>query len=236
MLFPEPLQQGVLIQRYKRFLADIRLENGEILTVHCPNTGSMKNCLQRGAPAWFSLSSDTKRKYPATWEIATTPHGHLAGINTGRANRLVREALEAGLVPSLRGFNSIRQEVAYGSEGSRIDFLLEIENQPVYVEVKNVTLAESDGQGFFPDAVSARGARHLRELAAMVRAGYRAVLVYCVQHTGITQVTAAEHIDPAYAAAFYQAIREGVEVIALGAHISPTEIALKQALPVRFVG
>ncbi|MCR6652286.1 MAG: DNA/RNA nuclease SfsA [Cellvibrionaceae bacterium] len=236
MLFPEPLQQGVLIQRYKRFLADIRLENGEILTVHCPNTGSMKNCLQPGAPAWFSLSSDTKRKYPATWEIATTPHGHLAGINTGRANRLVREALEAGLVPSLRGFNSIRQEVAYGSEGSRIDFLLEIENQPVYVEVKNVTLAESDGQGFFPDAVSARGARHLRELAAMVRAGYRAVLVYCVQHTGITQVTAAEHIDPAYAAAFYQAIREGVEVIALGAHISPTEIALKQALPVRFVG
>lgn len=236
MLFPEPLQQGVLIQRYKRFLADIRLENGEILTVHCPNTGSMKNCLQPGASAWFSLSSDTKRKYPATWEIATTPHGHLAGINTGRANRLVREALEAGLVPSLRGFDSIRQEVAYGSEGSRIDFLLEIENQPVYVEVKNVTLAERDGQGFFPDSVSARGARHLRELAAMVRAGYRAVLVYCVQHTGITQVSAAEHIDPVYAAAFYQAIREGVEVIALGAHISPTEITLKQALPVRFVG
>jgi sugar fermentation stimulation protein A len=232
VLFPEPLQEGVLIQRYKRFLADIRLENGEILTVHCPNTGSMKNCLQPGAPAWFSRSLDTKRKYPATWEIATTPQGHLAGINTGRANHLVREALEAGLVPSLRGYDSIRHEVAYGAEGSRIDFVLEIQQRPVYVEVKNVTLAEEDGRGFFPDSVSARGAKHLRELAAMAGAGHRAVLLYCVQHTGIAQVFPAAHIDAAYADAFYQAVQKGVEVVALGASISPTEIVLNQILPV----
>lgn len=233
MLFPEPLQQGVLIQRYKRFLADIRLENGEILTVHCPNTGSMKNCLQPGAPAWFSLSPGLKRKYPATWEIATTPHGHLAGINTGRANRLVREALETGLLPTLRGYESLRHEVVYGCEGSRIDFLLQIKSQPVYIEVKNVTLAEADdGDGFFPDAVSARGARHLRELAAMVRAGHRAVLVYCVQHTGIARVAAASHIDSAYASAFYDAVDAGVEVVALGASISPAEIVLDRVLPV----
>jgi sugar fermentation stimulation protein A len=193
----------------------------------------MKNCLQPGAPAWFSISPGLKRKYPATWEIATTPHGHLAGINTSRSNRLVREALEAGLIPTLRAYDDLRHEVVYGSEGSRIDFLLQIKNQPVYVEVKNVTLAEADdGNGFFPDAVSTRGSRHLRELAAMVRAGHRAVLVYCVQHTGIERVAAASHIDPAYASAFYDAVEAGVEVVALGASISPAEIVLDRVLPV----
>lgn len=232
VLFSEPLQQGYLIQRYKRFLVDIRLPNDEILTAHCPNTGSMKNCLQPGAPAWFSLSDDKKRKYPATWEIATTPDGHLAGINTGRANRLVREALDAGLLPTLAGYESIRHEVVYGSEGSRIDFLLHINDQPVYLEVKSVTLCEQGNCGFFPDAVSSRGARHLRELAAMAKAGNRAVLVYCVQHTGIERVAAASHIDPVYAAAFRQAVEEGVEVLALGARISAEEITLDRLLPV----
>lgn len=232
MLFPERLQQGYLIQRYKRFLVDIRLESGEVLTAHCPNTGSMKNCLLPDAPAWFSLSAGKKRKYPATWEIATTTSGHLAGINTGRANRLVREALEVGLIPSLMGYESLRHEVGYGGEGSRIDFLLHIKGQPVYLEVKSVTLGEQDGCGFFPDAVSARGARHLRELAAMVRAGHRAVLMYCVQHTGIAQVAVASHIDPVYAAAFHQAVEQGVEVLALGARISAEEITLDRLLPV----
>jgi sugar fermentation stimulation protein A len=232
MLFPEPLQHGYLIQRYKRFLVDIRLPDGEILTAHCPNTGSMKNCLLPGAPAWFSVSNDKKRKYPATWEIATTPDGHLAGINTGRANHLVREALEAGLLPTLGGYESLRHEVVYGSEGSRVDFLLYIKGRPVYLEIKSVTLSEQDGCGFFPDAVSTRGARHLRELAGMVRAGNRAVLLYCVQHTGIVQVAAASHIDPVYAAAFRQAVDQGVEVLALGARISAKEITLDRLLPV----
>lgn len=232
MLFPEPLQQGHLIQRYKRFLVDIRLQSGDILTAHCPNTGSMKNCLLPGAPAWFSLSADPKRKYPATWEIATTPDGHLAGINTGRANRLVREALEKGLVPSLSGYESLRHEVIYGSEGSRVDFLLHISGQPVYLEVKSVTLCEQDGCGFFPDAISARGARHLRELASMASMGHRAILMYCVQHTGISRVAVASHIDPVYAAAFHQAVEQGVEVFALGARISAEEITLDRLLPV----
>ena len=232
MLFPEPLHQGYFIQRYKRFLVDIRLPNDEILTAHCPNTGSMKNCLHPGAPAWFSLSDNKKRKYPATWEIATMPDGDLAGINTGRANRLVSEALEAGLLPTLTGYESLRHEVAYGTEGSRIDFLLQIDDLPVYVEVKSVTLCEQDGWGFFPDAVSTRGARHLRELAAMAQAGSRAVLVYCVQHTGIARVAAASHIDPAYATAFRQAVDQGVEVLALGARITAEEITLDRQLPV----
>lgn len=232
MLFPEPLQQGFLVERYKRFLVDIRLPTGEVFTAHCPNTGSMKNCLQPGAPAWFSLSSGKKRKFAATWEIATTPQGHLAGINTSRANSLVREALEAGLIPSLAGYESLRREVVYGSEGSRIDFLLHIKERPVYVEVKSVTLAEEDGCGFFPDAISLRGARHLRELAAVAKVGGRAVLVYCVQHSGIRRVAPAQHIDPGYAAAFQQAIAEGVEVFALGAKISAREITLDRLLPV----
>lgn len=232
MLFPESLQKAFLIQRYKRFLVDLRLPSGEILTAHCPNTGSMKNCLHPGAPAWFSVSTDPKRKYPATWEIATTPQGHLAGINTGRANRLMREALELGLIPALADYESLRQEVAYGSENSRIDFLLQIKGRSVYVEVKSVTLAEAEGCGFFPDSVSVRGTRHLRELAAMANAGHRAVLLYCVQHTGITQVAAASHIDAVYADAFRQAVESGVEVFALGARISPEEITLDRLLPV----
>lgn len=232
MLFPEPLWKAYLVQRYKRFLVDLRLPNGEIFTAHCPNTGSMRNCLHPGAAAWFSLSSDRKRKYPATWEIATTPQGHLAGINTGRANHLVREALETGLLPTLKGYDSMRSEVVYGNEGSRIDFLLHIKDRPVYVEVKSVTLCERNDWGFFPDAVSTRGTRHLRELAAMAQAGSRAVLVYCVQHTGIERVAAAAHIDPAYAAAFRLAVEQGVEVIALGARISAEEITLDRQLPV----
>jgi len=234
VLFPQPLRQGIFVKRYKRFLTDIRLDDGDILTVHCPNTGSMKNCLHPGAPAWFSTSVAPGRKYPSTWEIATTPHGDLAGINTGRANHLVREALEAGIVPALSGIESIRREVTYGNEGSRVDLLLQIKSQPIYVEVKSVTLSEGDGAGFFPDAVSVRGARHLRELAAMVKAGHRAILIYCVQHTGISQVAAASHIDPAYADAFRRAVDDGVEVIALGARISPTEIVLDRTLPIVF--
>lgn len=232
MLFPQHLEQGFFVRRYKRFFADIQLENGEILTAHCPNTGSMKNCLAEGAPAWFSRSTDPKRKLSATWEIATTPAGHLAGINTGRANKLVQEALMAGLLPELKSHDSLRTEVLYGDESSRADFLLTIQDQSVYVEVKSVTLAEDDGNGYFPDAVSQRGARHLRELIQMVRNGHRAVLLYCVQHTGIRSVAPAAHIDSIYADTFYAAVAAGVQVYALGARITPQEITLDRTLPV----
>lgn len=230
--FPQPLQRAILIKRYKRFLADVRLDCGEILTIHCPNTGSMKNCLAEGASLWYSVSHSGKRKYPATWEIATTPAGHLAGINTGRANGLVREALVGGLIPQLGGYTELTGEVRYGNERSRIDYLLQIDGRAVYVEVKNVTLCEENGEGYFPDAISERGGRHLRELAQMTQQGHRAALVYCVQHSGIAQVAPARHIDSAYAAAYDAAVAAGVEVYAVGARMSPEEILLDRLLPV----
>lgn len=231
MYFEPPLRQGVLIRRYKRFLADIESADGELLTIHCANTGSMRNCLAPGTPVWYSCSANSKRKYPHTWEIATTPAGHLAGINTGRANALVREAIERDMVPALTGYHSLQAEVRFGHERSRIDFMALQHGADVYIEVKNVTLCESDNLGFFPDSVSVRGTKHLRELSAMVRAGHRAMLIYCVQHSGITSVAPAKHIDAAYSDAFAEALQTGVEVVALGASISPQKITLDRTLP-----
>lgn len=232
MHFENPLERGLLIRRYKRFLADVETASGTAITIHCPNTGSMKNCLAPGAPVWYSTSSNPKRKYRHTWEIATTPDGHLAGINTTRANALVREALAAGVVGAVPVIEDLRAEVSYGAERSRIDFVANCAGKQVYIEVKNVTLCEPGGQGFFPDSISTRGARHLRELSKIVEQGHRALLVYCVQHTGITSVAPAAHIDNNYARAFAEAMRYGVEVIALGATISAERIYLNRNIPV----
>ena len=228
---------ALLLRRYKRFLADIRLPDGRELTVHCPNTGSMKNCVVPDSPCWYSLSDSKTRKYPQTLEVVTTPGGHLAGINTARTNELVAQALHAGVIAELRGYQIQRREVVYGAEKSRIDFLLSQHTEDArscYLEVKNVTLMESEGAGFFPDAVSARGSKHLRELCAMVEQGHRAVLLFCVQHTGIQSVRAAAHIDGVYAAGLAAARAAGVEVIAYAASIKPEQhsIALAHALPV----
>ena len=224
-----------LIQRYKRFLADIILPNGETITVHCPNTGSMKNCLQPISRCWYSTSTNAARKYPNTLEIVTTPSGDLAGINTARSNGLVEVAIRAGVIGELQGYDNIRREVTYGNEKSRIDFLLERANEKCFVEVKNVTLMEAEGQGLFPDAVSERGTKHLRELMQMVREGHRAVLLYCVQHTGIEWVEPADAIDPLYGKTLREAIAVGVEVIAYGAEIMPKEnrIVLAKKLTVK---
>lgn len=231
MRFNPVLQQGVLIRRYKRFLADVQTLQNEILTIHCPNTGSMKNCSEAGAAVWFSESDNKKRKYRHTWEIVTTPLGFLAGINTGRANHLVREAIETGVVTELQGYDSLRAEVRYGEENSRIDFLLEQTGRPAcYVEVKNVTLEASKSTGQFPDAVSQRGSKHLRELMAMLAQGHRAVLFYCVQHTGIQSVSPAEEIDTVYATTLREAVSKGLEVLVYGAKISAEEIVLMQRL------
>lgn len=234
LLFNPELMQGILIRRYKRFLADIETADGRQLTIHCPNTGSMKNCLAPGAPIWYSTADNPKRKYPHTWEIATTPAGHLAGINTGRANYLVLEALHSGLLPGLPKADSVRAEVAYGEERSRIDFVAQVGQEFVYIEVKNVTLCEDGSSGYFPDSVSLRGTKHLRELAALARTGKRALLVFCVQHSGIHQVAAAAHIDPAYAQALIVAREAGVEVMAFKAQLSAREIVLVEPLPVLF--
>jgi sugar fermentation stimulation protein A len=235
MKFSPPLQQATLLKRYKRFLADIRLDTGndksaEQTTIHCPNTGSMKNCWAPETPCWFSVSDNPKRKYPFTWEIATTPAGDLAGINTGRANALVVEAINNGVISELQGYDELRTEVKYGEENSRIDILLSGEQGLCYVEIKNCTLLEE--KGYFPDAVSTRGTKHLRELIAMVEAGHRAVLLFCVQHTGIESVAPAAHIDSAYAETFAEAVSAGVEVLAYRARLSAEEISLEQAIPV----
>lgn len=233
MKFDPPLQQAVLLRRYKRFLADVVLPGGEEITIHCPNTGSMKACLAEGSPCWISRSDNPKRKYPHTWEIATTPAGELAGINTGRANGLVQEAIIAGVIPELSGYGKLQTEVRYGDERSRIDLLLsQGEGPDCYVEVKNVTLCADKGQGLFPDAVSSRGTKHLRELALMVARGQRAVLLFCVQHTGIERVSAAVDIDPEYARTLQAVVAAGVEVYAWQASLSAKEIVLRKALPV----
>jgi sugar fermentation stimulation protein A len=232
-----PLYPAKLLTRYKRFLADIVLPDGSEVTIHCPNTGSMKNCVLSDSPCWYSVSDSKTRKYPQTLEIVTTPGGYLAGINTGRANALVERAISDAVITELGGYPVLRREVVYGREKSRIDFLLDgnpADPRACYLEVKNVTLMESDGEGFFPDAISVRGSKHIRELMAMAQQGQRAVLLFCVQHTGIKTVRPADHIDKTYGAILREAKSAGVEVIAYAAEILPHQhrIALVQSLPV----
>ena len=231
MLFTPVLHPAKLLCRYKRFLADISLPNGDVTTIYCPNTGSMKRCVVENSPCWYSISSHATRKYPFTLELVTTASGHLAGVNTGRANTLVKEAIVNGVIIELQGYANIQAEVNYGEERSRIDFLLSGDGiNDCYVEVKSVTLGMEGGRGLFPDSVSARGTKHLRELMAMVLQGHRAVLVFCVQHVGIDSVSPADDIDPVYGATLRQAIQAGVEVLIYGAEITPESITLTQPL------
>lgn len=230
--FPE-LEQGRLLTRYKRFLADIETDSGERLTIHCPNTGSMLNCMMPGGRVWFSRSSDPKRKLPGTWEISETPQGRLACINTARANALVEEALYAGVISELEGFTALKREVPYGQEKSRVDFRLDYPDGYLYLEVKSVTLGfDNSTVAAFPDAVTQRGSRHLRELAALSRDGVRAVLLYCVGLTGVQAVRPAQEVDPVYAAALVEAIAAGVQVLAYGVRLTPQEICIDRRLQV----
>ncbi|MDO7912870.1 DNA/RNA nuclease SfsA [Pseudomonas monteilii] len=234
MLFAPELERGRLLRRYKRFLADIELPTGEQLTIHCPNTGSMLNCMREGGDVWFTRSNDPKRKLPGTWELSETPQGRLACINTGRANALVEEALRAGIITELAGFHTLRREVAYGEERSRVDFYLEYAEGPAYVEVKSVTLGYPDSAvAAFPDAVTQRGAKHLRELASLARQGVRAVQLYCVNLSGVEAVRPAQEIDDAYAQALRAAVRDGVEVLAYGTRVETTGIIIDRPLPVK---
>lgn len=233
MRFERALETARLRRRYKRFLADVVTEQGEELCIHCPNTGSMLNCLQPDGRVWFSRSDDPKRKLPGTWELSETPHGRLACINTARANPLVEEALRGGVIAELAGFDGLRREVRYGLENSRIDFCLDFAGEAAYVEVKSVTLGYADeAVAAFPDARTERGTRHLRELAALARDGTRAVQLYCVNLSGIEAVRAAKDIDPAYAAALREAKRAGVQVLAYGAELSPEGVSLVRRLEV----
>ena len=191
MRFAQPLEQGRLVRRHKRFLADIITDEGEALCIHCPNTGSMLNCMGEGARV-------------------ETPQGRLACVNTARANPLVEEALLNGQIAELAGFTTLKREVAYGVENSRVDFRLDYAGTAAFVEVKSATLGFAETPvAAFPDAVTTRGARHLRELATLARAGVRAVQLYCVNLSGIEAVRPAEEIDPAYAAALRAGGRRG---------------------------
>ena len=181
MRFKQTLIPGRLIRRYKRFLADIQLDNGALVTAHTPNTGAMTGCAAPGSRVWLSDSGNPKRKHPLSWELVEMATGALVGVNTALANSLVAEAVTMGLIESLRGYGAMRREAPYGKENSRIDLLLEEgEGPPCYVEVKSVTLAE-DGVGYFPDAVSERGSKHLRELGAVATQGQRGVICFCAQ-------------------------------------------------------
>ena len=231
MKFEPGFKKITLLKRYKRFLADVE-SNGETFTVHCPNTGSMKNCVVEGSPGWVSDSNNPKRKYRYTWEIATTPAGALACVNTHRANSLVVEAIENGVIEELEGYETLQTEKKYGSEGSRIDILLSSGEQQCFVEVKNVTLEAKNGLGLFPDAVSDRASKHLRELIEVRENGHRAVLLFCVSHTGINAVSPADQIDPKYGETLREAVKKGVEVFAYKASITPNEIVLTSSIPV----
>ena len=223
---------GKFQKRYKRFFVDILQDDGELLTIHCPNTGSMKNCLVKDSNCWYSLSENPKRKLPGTLELVTNAHGNLAGINTNRANHLIKEAIEANLITELAGFKMLKTEVKYGVENSRIDLLLDdpIKGQ-CYVEVKSVTYEESKGLVRFPDAVTSRGTKHLRELINVVQQGHRAVLFFCVQVNNAKRMELAGDIDPQYAETLLEALNAGVEVITWRTMLSQKEIALECVIP-----
>ncbi|UQC70019.1 DNA/RNA nuclease SfsA [Lelliottia sp. AC1] len=232
MKFSPALQQATLIQRYKRFLADVITPEGEHLTLHCPNTGAMTGCATPGDTVWYSTSANLKRKYAHTWEITETQQGAFIGVNTQRANPLVKEAIDAGLIPELMGYSTLKGEVKYGEEGSRIDFVLQADDRPeCYIEVKSVTLADRDN-GYFPDAVTLRGQKHLRELMSVAAAGKRAVLLFAVLHSAIERFSPARHIDPKYAQLLNEAQKQGVEVFAYKAELSADNMTLKSTLPV----
>lgn len=224
------LQEGVLERRYKRFLADVVLPDGQRVTAHCPNTGAMTGCAPPGARVWLSASTNPKRKLAWTLELVETPEG-LVCVHSALANRVVEESLLGGLPVALAGFEVLKREVKYG-QNSRADFRLDFTVGAVMVEVKAVTLLTERGLGLFPDAVSARARRHVEDLAAVVAAGQRAALVFCVLHEGIERVAPAESIDPDYSAALKRAVRSGVEVYALRTAVSPVGVMAIDELPV----
>lgn len=231
MRLPGPLIPGRLIRRYKRFLADVALDDGGETTVHCPNPGRMTGLNEPGLRVWLSRIESATRRLPLTLELVEVD-GALVGVNALRPNRIVEEAIHAGAIPELAGYAELRREVAYG-QGCRVDFRLRTPGRPdCYVEVKNVHLKRSEAAEF-PDAVTARGTRHLRALTEEVAAGNRAVVVYVVQRTDCAEFSVASDIDPMYAAAFVAALEGGVEAYCRMCAIDHEEIRL--ASPLRIV-
>jgi len=230
MKFEQTLLPATLIKRYKRFLADVRLEDGTLLTVHCPNSGSMAGCGVEGSPVLLSKSDNPRRKYAYTWELVHV-NGGWVGINTIRTNHLVREAFADGVVTEIGSVDEIRAEVKV-SERSRLDFLLRQGERSIYVEVKNCTLVEN-GVAMFPDAVTTRGAKHLEELLVLHRAGFGAVIFFCVQRGDGDYFAPAEHVDPFYAETLRRVVDEGVMVLAYRAEVGPECVRIVEGMSVR---
>lgn len=225
MKFEKKLIEGTLIKRYKRFLADVKLTDGNFLTAHCPNSGSMKTCKEPGWKVMLSDSGNPKRKFRYTWEMV---HNGVCwiGINTHLANKLAAEAIQNGWIPELTGYDELNTEVKYGNN-SRIDILLNSNTRFCYIEVKNVTLVEEDGFYRFPDSVTERGRKHLYELAEMVKQGHRAVMLYVIQRNDGSIFRPAERIDPAYSESLREVHQLGVEILPYRADVTPGKIELK---------
>lgn len=231
MRFEKPLVPARLVQRYKRFLADVTLESGETVTAHCANSGSMMGLAAPGNRVWLSTSDDPKRKLAHGWELVEADFGagpELVGVNTANPNRLVEEAIRAGTIAELAGYGALKREVAYG-KASRVDMLLtDADKYDCYVEVKNVHMMRRAGHAEFPDSVTARGAKHLEELGDMVEAGRRAVMVLLIQYGGAEKFTLARDMDAAYGRAFDRARDRGVEMLAYRCRLSPEAIQVEK--------
>ena len=222
------LLQGTLVRRYKRFLADVRLRNGHVVTAHCPNSGSMRSCSEPGRPVFLSRHDRPERKLRYTWEMIRMP-GSLVGVNTLVPNRLVREEIEGGNIPELAGYTHVRPEVPYG-RNSRIDLLLERDGERCYVEIKNCTLLE-DSVARFPDAVTARGLKHLLELRDQAQAGHRAVIFFLIQRMDATGFAPADRVDPAYGDALRRVVQGGVEALAYDVALDLEGIRIRRPVP-----
>ncbi|MDR5609979.1 MULTISPECIES: DNA/RNA nuclease SfsA [unclassified Arsenophonus] len=228
--FP-PLESAQLVKRYKRFLADVITPAGKLLTIHCANTGAMTGCATPGDTVWYSTSNNIKRKYPHSWELTQTQTGDWICVNTHRANDLISQFITENKIPELSDYDNISREVKYGDENSRIDLLLKKKQQVnCYIEVKSVTLLENN-IGYFPDAVTIRWQKHLRELSLIAERGERAVLFFAVLHTGIKKMSVASHIDCQYAALLQQATNVGIEILCYQIKISEKGLAMDKKIP-----
>ncbi len=229
MRFATPLVPARLVRRYKRFLADMILEDGTEVVAHCANPGSMMGLKAAGTLCWLEPNDDPKKKLKYGWRLVDHENGHLTGVDTSVPNRALKSALIAHAVPGLPDYESVRAEVKYG-ENSRVDFLLGGDGGDIYLEVKSVTLCRQEGLAEFPDSVTARGTKHLGALAGVVAQGHRAIMLYLVQRTDCTHVALADDIDPTYAAAFEAAHAAGVEVVCIGTEITPAHVEVAGVL------
>ena len=240
MMFADALIPATLLRRYKRFLADVELADGSVTTAHIANPGAMTGLQPPGARVWLSRSADPKRKLPLSWELVEVDFGggdETVGVNTGRTNAIVAAALQTAKIAPLAGYDRIRREVGYGDgafgKRSRIDFLLTQPGRPsCYLEVKSVTLMRRQGLAEFPDSVTARGARHLEELAAIAASGARAVMLFVIQIGSARALALARDIDPGYGQAFDLARAAGVEMLAYTCRVTPAGIELAQPVPI----